>query len=190
MKVRISSLGAMVRQAGGPGRPASRTKEMVAQKRRNEDSVMARTARIFPTVMFLGGVLLLPAARGQAPAPPPASPAPPPASPLRRLHPRRQPRQPGPSSANLLASFQLPCPPPMRRPWRGGSPNSSRRSPSPQTSLARCSSRLLDPGLRRQTWSGTSSSTRCSTRRSGGSGPVGSPTIVSTSSTRTSSSVW
>lgn len=37
---------------------------------------MARTARIFLTVMFLGGALLLPAARGQAPAPPFASPAP------------------------------------------------------------------------------------------------------------------
>src|SRR5208337_4395854 len=76
MKVGFFSLGAVVRQAGGPGRPASRTKEMVAQKRRNEDSVMARTARILPTVMFLGGVLLLPAARAQAPASPPASPAP------------------------------------------------------------------------------------------------------------------
>ena len=31
MKVGFFSLGAVVRQAGGPGRPASRTKEMVAQ---------------------------------------------------------------------------------------------------------------------------------------------------------------
>ena len=76
MNVRISSLAAVVRQAKGPGRPVSRTKEMVAQKRRSEDSAMARTARLLLAAVFLGGVLLLPAARAQAPAPPPASSAP------------------------------------------------------------------------------------------------------------------
>ena len=71
---RISSLGVMVRQAGGSGRPASRTKEMVARKRRNEDSVMARTARIFPMVMFLEGYCCCPRPAGKPR--------------LRRLHPR------------------------------------------------------------------------------------------------------
>ena len=131
MKVRISSLGAMVRQAGGPGRPASRTKEMVAQKRRNEDSVMARTARIFPTVMFLGGVLLLPAARGQAPAPPPASPAPPPASPA------SPPASPAPAAATrpefseLVGELPAPLPPSDAPALEGWEPEFLKTLPQP-----------------------------------------------------------
>ncbi len=83
MKVRISSQGAMALQAGGPGRTACRTNAMVAKTRRNEDSIMARTARLLLTVAVLGGVLALPAVRAQAPVPPPApasAPAPPPAA--------------------------------------------------------------------------------------------------------------
>src|SRR5271165_6920962 len=131
MKVGFFSLGAVVRQAGGPGRPASRTKEMVAQKRRNEDSVMARTARIFPMVMFLGGVLLLPAARGQAPAPPPASPAPPPASPA------SPPASPAPAAATrpefseLVSELPAPLPPSDAPALEGWEPEFLKTLPQP-----------------------------------------------------------
>jgi hypothetical protein len=76
MKVRITSLTAAVRQAGKPDRPAGRSHKLAAETRPGEDSVMARTARRLLTVAFLGGVLALPAARAQAPAPPTAAAAP------------------------------------------------------------------------------------------------------------------
>lgn len=124
MKVRISSLGKMFRQAGGSGRTVSRTKEKVAQKRRNEDSVMALTARIFPTVMFLGGVLLLPTARGQAPAPSPASPASPLASPAPAAATR-------PEFSELVGELPAPLPPADAPALEGWEPEFLKTLPQP-----------------------------------------------------------
>src|SRR5271166_6295957 len=138
MKVRFSSLGAVVRQAGGPGRTASRTKEMVAQKRRNEGSDMARMARIFATVMFLGGALLLPAARGQAPTLSPISPAQPPASPAQPpASPAQPPASPapaataGPDMSELVGELPSALPPSDAPPLEGWEPEFLKTLPQP-----------------------------------------------------------